>query len=156
MLQIWRICSKIISACSMPQGRYLPDWLPSENRSISSAYSSTKWTCGSLDGMLPLKTRRMEETAMRGLLRMLMLPLQMALGIVIGICRFFCICSVTILSVVSSVLCMLSMIALIIGHVQAGALGMVGAFLISPLGLPKVAGWLIDRMNDLRTAITAI
>ena len=93
---------------------------------------------------------------MRGLLKILLLPLQVVLGIVIGICRFFCICLATILSVVSSVLFLLSLIALIIGHAQAGALGMVGAFLISPLGLPKVASWLIDRMDDLRTVITAI
>ena len=105
--------------------------------------------------MLPLKTRRMEETAMRGLLRILLLPLQVVLGIVIGICRFFCICLATILSVVSSVLFLLSLIALLIGNIQAGVLGMVGAFLISPLGFPRIASWLIDRLDDLR-AMTAI
>ena len=98
----------------------------------------------------------MEEIPMRGLLRILLLPLRMALGIVIGICRFFCICSAAVLSVLSSILFMLSLMALIIGHAQAGVLGIVGAFLISPLGLPKVASWLIDRMDDLRTVITAI
>ncbi len=93
---------------------------------------------------------------MRGLMRILLLPFQVVLGIVIGICRFFCICSATILSVVSSVLFLLSLIALLIGNIQAGVLGMVGAFLISPLGFPRIASWLIDRLDDLRAAMTAI
>ena len=93
---------------------------------------------------------------MRGLLRILLLPLGLALSIVIGICRFFCICSTAVLSVLSSVLFLLSLIALLVGHTQAGTLGLVGAFLISPFGLPKMASWLIDRMDDLRATITAI
>lgn len=92
---------------------------------------------------------------MRGLLRILVLPLRLVLGIVIGVCRFFCACSTALLSVLSSMLFLLSLIALIIGHTQVGALGMVGAFLISPLGLTKVVDWLIDRLDDLR-AMTAI
>lgn len=103
-----------------------------------------------------MKTGRMEETAMRGLLRILLLPLRLALGFFIGICRFVCVCSAGLLSVMSSILFLLSLIALLIGHTQAGALGMVGAFLISPLGLPKMAGWLIDRLDDLGAAMTAI
>ena len=93
---------------------------------------------------------------MRGLLRILLLPLRLALDIVIGICRFFCICSTAVLSVLSSVLFLLSLIALLVGHTHAGALGMIGAFLISPFGLPKIASWLIDRMDDLRITITTI
>ena len=93
---------------------------------------------------------------MRGLLRILLLPLRLVLGIVIGVCRFFCACSTALLSVLSSMLFLLSLIALIIGHTQVGTLGMVGAFSISPLGLPKVAGWLIDRIDDLKTIITAM
>lgn len=93
---------------------------------------------------------------MRKLLRILLLPLRLALGIVIGICRFFCICSTAVLSVLSSILFLLSLLALFVGHTQAGALGLVGAFLISPFGLPKIVSWLIDRLDDLRAAITAI
>ena len=106
--------------------------------------------------MLPLKIRRMGETEMRGLLRILLLPFQLVLGIVIGICRFFCACSTAPLSVLSSMLFLLSLIALIIRNIQAGVLGMVGAFLISPLGFPRIASWLIDRLDDLSAAITAI
>ena len=134
----------------------MPAWLLSKNRGIASAYSPIKWTCGLVDGMLLLKTRRMEETAMRGLLKILLLPLRLVLGFFIGICRFVCVCSAGLLSILSSVLFLFSLMALIIEHTQAGVLGIVGAFLISPLGLPKVASWLIDRMDDLRTVITAI
>lgn len=91
---------------------------------------------------------------MRGMLRIMLLPLRLTLGIIIRVCRFFCICSAAVLSVLSSILFMLSLMALIVGHTQAGVLGIVGAFLISPLGLPKMAGWLIDRIDDLRTAMT--
>ena len=93
---------------------------------------------------------------MRGLLRILLLPFRLVLGFFIGICRFVCVCSAGLLSILSNVLFLLSLITLIIGHTQVGALGMVGAFLISPLGLPKAASWLVDRVDDLRTAITAI
>ena len=93
---------------------------------------------------------------MRGVLRILLLPLQLVLGLVIGGCRFVCICSAGLLSVLSSMLFLLSLIALLIGNTQAGVLGMVGAFLISPLGFSKVTGWLIDRLDDLREIMTAI
>lgn len=93
---------------------------------------------------------------MRGLLRILLLPLRLALGIITGICRFFCICSAAVLSVLSSALFLLSLMVLIIGHTQTGLLGMIGAFLISPFGLPKIAILLIDRIDDLRAVITAI
>lgn len=93
---------------------------------------------------------------MRGLLRILLLPIRLVLGAVIGICRFFCVCSTAVLSVLSSILFLLSLIALLVGHTQAGTLGLVEAFLISPFGLPKIASWLVDRVDDLRTAITAI
>ena len=93
---------------------------------------------------------------MRGLFRILLLPLRLALSIVIGICRFFCICSAAVLSVLSSILFLLSLIAFLVGHTQAGILGLIGAFLLSPFGLPKVANWLIDRMDDLRITVTAI
>ena len=88
--------------------------------------------------MLPLKIRRMEETTMRGLLRILLLPIRLVLGTIIGTCRFFCICSAAVLSVLSSIPFLLSLAALLIGHTQVGALGMVGAFLLSPLGIPKL------------------
>jgi len=93
---------------------------------------------------------------MRGLLKIILLPLRLALGVIIGICRFFCICSAAVLSVLSSVLFLLSLIALFVGHTQVGILGLIGAFLISPFGLPKIASWLIDRMDDLRITITTI
>lgn len=93
---------------------------------------------------------------MRGLLKILLLPLRLVLGIAIGVCRFFCICSTAVLSVMSSILFLLSLMAFLVGHTQVGALGLLGAFLVSPFGLPKVASWVIDRMDDLRTAITVI
>lgn len=93
---------------------------------------------------------------MRGLLRILLLPFRLVLAIVNGIFRFFYICSAAVLSVLSSILFLLSLIAFLVGHTQTGALGMIGTFLISPFGLPKVASWLIDRMDDLRITITAI
>lgn len=93
---------------------------------------------------------------MRGLLKILLLPLRLVLGIAIGVCRFFCICSTAVLSVMSSILFLLSLMAFLVGHTQAGALGLLGAFLISPIGLPNIASWLIDRLDDLRTAITSI
>ena len=93
---------------------------------------------------------------MRGLLKIILLPLRLALGVIIGICRFFCICSAAVLSVLSGVLFLLSLIALFVGHTQVGILGLIGAFLISPFGLPKIASWLIDRMDDLRITITTI
>ena len=90
---------------------------------------------------------------MRGLLRILLLPIRLALGIVIGVCRFFCICSAAMLSVLSSILFLLS---LAVGHMQTGVWGLIGAFLISPFGFPKAASWMIDRIDDLRAAVTAI
>ena len=91
---------------------------------------------------------------MRGLLRILLLPIRLALGIVIGVCRFFCICSAAMLSVLSSILFLLA--ALLVGHMQTGVWGLIGAFLISPFGFPKAASWMIDRIDDLRAAVTAI
>lgn len=93
---------------------------------------------------------------MRGLLKILLLSLRLVLGIAIGVCRFFCICSAAMLSVLSSILFLLSLAALLVGHMQTGVLGLIGAFLISPFGFPKAASWMIDRIDDLRAAVTAI
>ena len=46
--------------------------------------------------------------------------------------------------------------ALLVGHMQTGVWGLIGAFLISPFGFPKAASWMIDRIDDLRAAVTAI
>jgi hypothetical protein len=58
-----------------------------------------------------------------------------------------------ILGYVSGIFALLGIVMLIAGQTSGGITFMVGAFLLSPVGIPAVADWLIDRAADINDAL---
>lgn len=93
---------------------------------------------------------------MRFMVKAFLFPLNLLLSLVVAVGRFFCMCSGALLSVVSLLLFTLGLLSLVLMQ-NSGALFIVSlAFLVSPYGLPKLAEWLIDRLDDLNFTIKSI
>jgi hypothetical protein len=94
---------------------------------------------------------------MRLLFKILLFPITLMLSIVVGVCRFVCDCSGAVLGVIASLLFTMALLALILLREPRGALTTaVAAFLLSPYGIPKLAEWFIDRLDDLNGAMKSI
>ena len=94
---------------------------------------------------------------MRLLFKVVLFPITLALSIVVGIFRFVCDCSGAVLGVIASLLFMLALLTLILLKEPSGALTTaVIAFVVSPYGIPKLAEWFIDRLDDLNGAMKSI
>ena len=94
---------------------------------------------------------------MRLLLKVLLSPITLALSVLIAFGRFIAELSGAILAIAAVVVFAIALGTLILLKDPAGALvtGVI-AFVISPYGFPKLAEWLIDRLDDLNYAIRSI
>jgi len=97
---------------------------------------------------------------MRIILKILLFPLTLALSLFVAICRFVCCMSGALLSVLSSIMFTIALLALLIPSInmpfQTSIIVWIVAFLISPFGIPMFADWLLDKLEDLNFAIRAI
>lgn len=94
---------------------------------------------------------------MRLLVKVLLFPLTLLLSLTVAVGRFLCMCSGALLSVVALLLFTLALLSLIVTQSLNSALLMgVAAFLVSPYGLPRLAEWLMDRLDDLNFTIKSI
>ena len=90
---------------------------------------------------------------MKFLLKILSDPLVAALAIIVWICSGLLYCSATVLGFISSVIGFLGFLTLILYSVQNGLIILFIAFLISPIGLPQLAAWLLGQLQSLRYTI---
>ena len=96
--------------------------------------------------------------AMRTLLKALLLPVTLALSIVVGVCRFLCLISNTILTLLAFVILVIAIgTVTIVGEPLAEGLRIAGlAWLISPFGLPILATLLIELVGGLNELLRQI
>lgn len=94
---------------------------------------------------------------MRLMIKVFLFPLTLFLTLVVVVGRFLCMCSGALLSVLALLLFTLALLSLVLMRNGSGAL-FIGtlAFLVSPYGLPRLAAWLVDRLDDLNFAIKSI
>lgn len=94
---------------------------------------------------------------MRLVVKVFLFPLTLLLSLVVAVGRFLCMCSGALLSVAALLLFTLALLSLVLMHNGSGAL-FIGAlaFSISPYGLPRLAEWLMDRLEDLNFTIKSI
>ena len=90
---------------------------------------------------------------MRLLLRILAVPVVVILTLFVWICSAILYCSAYLLGLVSSLVGLMALVMFISGSVRNAILLLILAYLISPLGLPMAAAWLLARVQDLRYAI---
>ena len=94
---------------------------------------------------------------MRILIKILLFPLTLLLSISVAAFRFVCHFSGAVLGIVSSIVFIIALLALILLRDTTAALNAgIIAFVISPFGLPKLAEWLVDRLDDLNILVKSI
>ena len=90
---------------------------------------------------------------MRLLLKLLAAPVVLALALFVWFCMGVLYLSSLVLGIVSTIVGLLGLAVLVTYSVQNGVILLVIAFLVSPLGLPMAAVWLVGKVQDLRYAI---
>ena len=87
------------------------------------------------------------------LLMIVTAPVILALTLFVWLCMGLIYISGLVLGLLSTVIALLGVAVLITYSPQNGAILLVIAFLISPMGLPLAAIWLLGKVQDLKFAI---
>jgi hypothetical protein len=66
---------------------------------------------------------------------------------------FLLACSGLFFGIASFIVFLLGAGVLLMGNVWAGILILAAAFLVSPFGIPMLAEWLVDRLDDLNSTV---
>lgn len=87
------------------------------------------------------------------LLKIVMVPVILALTLFVWICVGIVYVSGLVLGLISMVIALQGVAVLLTCSLQNGIILLVMAFLISPYGLPMAAIWLLGKVQDLKFAI---
>ena len=87
------------------------------------------------------------------LLKIVVAPVILVLTLFVWICVGIVYVSGLVLGLLSMVIALLGGAVLVTYSPQNGRILLVIAFLISPFGLPKLAFWLLGKVQDLKFAI---
>ena len=87
------------------------------------------------------------------ILKIVVAPVVLFLTLAIWICVGLVYVSGLVLGLLSMVIALLGVAVLVTYSPQNGLILLVIAFLISPFGLPKLAFWLLSKVQDLKYAI---
>lgn len=87
---------------------------------------------------------------MKLILKILAAPVIAILVVFIWLCALLLRLSVWVFGIVSTILGVLGLAVLILDNVTNGIIILVFAFLVSPMGLPMVAAWMIGQMQRFR------
>ena len=90
---------------------------------------------------------------MRTIGKILAAPFVVVLTVLWAVLVFVFCWAQTVLNFVSGLVALLAIILLITGQITGGIVFAVVAFLISPVGIPAIAEWLIDRLSDINNAL---
>ena len=87
------------------------------------------------------------------ILKIVTAPMVLLLTLAIWICVGLVYVSGLVLGLLSTVIALLGVAVLVTYSPHNGLILLVIAFLISPFGLPKLAFWLLGKVQDLKYAI---
>lgn len=87
------------------------------------------------------------------LLKIAMAPVILALTLSIWLCAGLVYVSGLALGIISTVVALLGVVVLIAYSPQNGIILLLMAFLVSPVGLPLAAIWILGKVQDLKFAI---
>ena len=91
---------------------------------------------------------------MKLIAKIIALPFILALTLLVAVLGFLFSLSGWLFSIAAAVLGILGGLSLIMGYGAAvGVPALIMAFLISPFGLPAVADWIIDKLDDLNYSL---
>jgi len=90
---------------------------------------------------------------MKWILRILCAPVIAVLAVFISFSALILKMSAWIFGIAATILGILAVLTLIAVSVKNGIILLVMAFLISPLGIPMIAAWLLGQLQGLRYTI---
>ena len=93
---------------------------------------------------------------MKAILNVLTFPIVLILDLFTWICVGLISCSAILFKLASAILTILAVAVLITYSVQNGLILLTLAFLVSPLGLPMIAVWLLGGLQKISGSIKAI
>ena len=93
---------------------------------------------------------------MKAILKVLTFPIVLILDLFTWICVGLISCSAILFKLASAILAILAVAVLITCSVQNGLILLTLAFLVSPLGLPMIAVWLLGGLQKISGSIKAI
>ena len=86
---------------------------------------------------------------MKHMLRIVLAPCMLITRLMLGIAAFITSIASTIIGLAVTVFLLLSVVEFAIGYWQNGFAFMVLALLVSPIGLPAIANFLLNRMDHI-------
>lgn len=90
---------------------------------------------------------------MKILLKILLAPVTMLVSLFIWLCAGLISCSAFVFKIASALLSALAVAVMIAYSVKNGAILLVLAFLISPMGLPMLAVWILGKLQGVNAAM---
>lgn len=93
---------------------------------------------------------------MKAILKVLTFPIVLILDLFTWICVGLISCSAILFKLASAILAILALAVLVTYSVQNGLILLTLAFLVSPLGLPMIAVWLLSGLQKISSSIKAI
>ena len=90
---------------------------------------------------------------LKGLLMIITAPVTLVLTLFVWLCTGLIYISGLVLGLLSMVIALLGVAVLLTYSLQNGLILLVMAFLISPMGLPLAAIWLLGKVQSLKFAI---
>ena len=93
---------------------------------------------------------------MKAILKVLTFPIVLILDLFTWICVGLISCSAILFKLASAILAVLAVAVLITYSVQNGLILLTLAFLVSPLGLPMIAVWLLGGLQKISGSIKAM
>lgn len=93
---------------------------------------------------------------MKAILKVLTFPIVLILDLFTWICVGLISCSAILFKLASAILAILALAVLVTYSVQNGLILLTLAFLVSPLGLPMIAVWLLGGLQKISGTIKAM
>ena len=93
---------------------------------------------------------------MKAILKIITFPIVLILDLFTWICVGLISCSTILFKLASAILAILAVAVLITYSVQNGLILLTLAFLVSPLGLPMIAVWLLGGLQKISGLIKAM
>lgn len=90
---------------------------------------------------------------MRLILKILVAPVIVVLTICVWICALALRCSAFVFGLAGTLLGILGVLALVTAQTTNGIVLLVMAFVVSPVGIPMIAAWLVGKVQNLRYSI---
>lgn len=90
---------------------------------------------------------------MRIILKLITMPIVIILTLFVWVCSATLYCSAYLLGLAGILVGFLALLVLLSGNLTNALILAFIAFLISPLGVPMAAAWLLGKIQELRFAI---